>query len=66
MEETEEKPTLKSKFKHFVKECVRVVKVTKKPDADEFKTIVKISALGMAVIGLIGFIVNLVKQLFFQ
>jgi len=66
MDETQEKPTLKSKFRHFVRECVRVIKVTKKPDTDEFKSIVKISALGMAVIGIIGFIINIINQLFFK
>jgi len=66
MDETYEKPTLKSKLKHFVRECVRVIKVTKKPDQDEFKSIVKVSALGMAVIGIIGFIINIINQLFFK
>ena len=43
------------KFKAFLKECRRVLRITHKPTGEEFKTIVKVSALGMAVIGLIGF-----------
>ena len=53
------------KFKSFIFECVRVLKVTRKPDKEELKTIVKISGLGMLLIGLIGFLITLVKQLFF-
>lgn len=53
------------KFKSFIFECVRVLKVTRKPDKEELKTIVKISGLGMLIIGLIGFLITLVKQLFF-
>ncbi len=55
-----------NKFKIFLKECVRVLKVTKKPTKEEFKTIVKVSALGMGVIGLIGFLVIMGKQLLFS
>ena len=51
------------RFKSFVQECRRVLKVTKKPNAMEFKTIVKISGLGMLVIGLIGFLIQLIKNL---
>jgi len=54
-----------SKLKEFGKECLRVLKVTKKPDAYEFKTIVKASALGIVIIGIIGFVIFLVKVLLF-
>lgn len=54
------------KIKSFIREAIRVLKVTKKPDAFEFKTIVKVSGLGILVIGLIGFIVQMIKTLFFQ
>lgn len=54
------------RFSLFVKECVRVLKVTKKPTKEEFKTIVKVSALGMAIIGLIGFLILLIKQTLFS
>ncbi|HLC49923.1 MAG: protein translocase SEC61 complex subunit gamma [Nanoarchaeota archaeon] len=46
-------------------ECIRVLKITKKPNAYEFKTIVKVSGLGILVIGLIGFLIQMVKLLFF-
>jgi protein transport protein SEC61 subunit gamma and related proteins len=55
-----------SKFKAFVRECVRVFKITKKPTKDEFKTISKVAGLGILIIGLIGFLVHLVKVLVFK
>jgi len=51
------------KFKSFIFECVRVLKVTRKPDKEELKTIVKISGLGILLIGLMGFLIHLVKEL---
>ena len=59
----EEKPSLPKKLKRFLKECGRVLKVTKKPTKEEFKTIVKISGLGIAVIGVIGFILHMAYYL---
>lgn len=54
------------KVKAFIGECFRVLKVTKKPDTIEFKTIVKVSGLGILIIGLLGFVVQMVKLLFFK
>ena len=54
------------RLKRFFIECKRVLRVTKKPDKMEFKTIVKVSALGMAIIGVIGFIITLAKELLFK
>jgi len=53
------------KIKSFIRESIRVLKVTKKPDAIEFKTIVKVSGLGILIIGVIGFVVQMIKLLFF-
>ena len=53
------------RFKSFINECIRVLKVTRKPSKDEFKTIVKVSGLGMIIIGLIGFVITMIKQLLF-
>ena len=53
------------KLKSFALECVRVIRITKKPTKDEFKTIVKASALGMAIIGALGFAIHLLRQLLF-
>ena len=66
MEETEDARSWKYKLKSFIGECLRVLKVTKKPDSIEFKTIVKVSGLGILIIGLIGFVVQMLKLLFFK
>ncbi|HLC52596.1 MAG TPA: protein translocase SEC61 complex subunit gamma [Candidatus Nanoarchaeia archaeon] len=55
----------KSKFKRFIKETIRVIRITKRPDRAEFKGIVKVTGLGSAVIGALGFIIFIVKQLLF-
>ena len=53
------------RLKAFIMECKRVLRVTKKPDKQEYLTIVKISAIGMAIIGVVGFLVHFVKELLF-
>jgi len=60
------KPSYWFKLKRFGKECIRVLKITKKPDRYEFKTIVKVSGLGILIIGLIGFVLQIGKTLLFQ
>jgi len=42
---------------NYIKEIVRVFKITKKPNKQEFSVVVKVSAIGIGLIGLIGFIV---------
>jgi len=61
----EYKETKMQKLKKFLRECKRVIRVTRKPNRDEFKTIVKVSGLGMIIIGLIGFLIAMGKQLLF-
>ncbi|MBW3004184.1 protein translocase SEC61 complex subunit gamma [Candidatus Woesearchaeota archaeon] len=63
-QQQEEKQTAWSKIKRFWRECRRVLRVTRKPTNDEFKTIVKISGIGLAVIGVIGFAIAIIKQVF--
>ncbi len=54
-----------ARFRGFFNESVRVLKVTRKPSKFEFQTIVKAAGLGMIVIGLVGFIMTMLKQLVF-
>lgn len=51
------------KLKNFIVECKRVLVVTKKPTNEEFKTIVKVSGLGIIIIGAIGFFIQLIEIL---
>jgi protein transport protein SEC61 subunit gamma-like protein len=64
--EEEIQENLWTKFKRFLIECKRVLLVTKKPTPIEFKTIVKVSGLGIALVGLIGFILQMIYQIFFR
>ena len=58
-------PTWKTKLKEFGKECWRVLRVTKKPDKFEFQTFVKVSGIGILIIGFIGFLIHLIRELLF-
>ncbi|OVE75075.1 protein translocase SEC61 complex subunit gamma [archaeon D22] len=49
-------------LKEFIQESKRVLRVTKKPTKEEYKTIVKVSGLGILAIGFIGFLITFVKQ----
>ena len=49
------------KLRAFISESRRVLRVTKKPTADEFQNIVKVSGLGILLIGAIGFVLAMVK-----
>ncbi len=60
------KPSLTQRFKSFVVECRRVWQVTKKPTKEELKVIVKITGIGVLIMGLLGFLVNMIWQLLFQ
>jgi len=62
----EEKLTIMQKMKKFYGESQRVLTVTRKPNREEYKTIVKVSGLGMAIIGIIGFILTMIKQMIFD
>ena len=44
-------------FDKFIKDAKRVLKVSRKPDANEYKDLAKISALGVVVIGGIGYLI---------
>ncbi|MBI3036727.1 protein translocase SEC61 complex subunit gamma [Candidatus Woesearchaeota archaeon] len=55
-----------TKLKSFAWECKRVLTVTKKPTKAELMTVVKVSGIGIALIGLIGFILHSVNRLIFQ
>ena len=50
-------------IKEYLTECKRVLMLTKKPDKNEYKMIVKVTALGLLAIGLLGFLVLMLKQL---
>jgi protein transport protein SEC61 subunit gamma-like protein len=63
MEQIEQKRNFVTKTKSFIIQCKRVLKITQKPSNEEFKIIVKVSGLGILLIGLIGFLIHVVWRL---
>ena len=45
------------------KDCKRVLKVSRKPNKEEYFEFAKITTLGIIVIGVIGFIIVIIGQL---
>ena len=50
-------------LKSFARQSLRVCRLLKKPDSQEFKTISKVSAIGLGLVGLLGFLIALVMGL---
>jgi protein transport protein SEC61 subunit gamma-like protein len=55
---------LPSKAKSFILKCKRVWHVLRKPTRKEFEQVAKISAIGIMVLGLLGFLVSIIMKLF--
>ena len=53
------------KVKRFFKETARVLRITKRPDATEYKSLLKVTSIGVAIIGTIGFVIFIIRQLLF-
>ena len=51
-------------LKSFFVQCTRVWTLLKKPSANEFKSIAKISGLGILALGLLGFIISIILSVF--
>jgi len=54
----------KGDLKRFIKKCKRVWRILKKPSKKEFQMTAKISAIGILVLGAIGFIIAIIVNLF--
>ena len=66
MEEQEQLIESPNRLKRFIKETARVLHITKKPSREEYFSIVKVTSLGAAIIGAIGFTLHILKQLLFK
>lgn len=51
-------------LKSFIRKCKRVWMVLKKPSRDEFTKVAKVSAAGILIIGVIGFIISIIMKIF--
>ncbi|MBO6105966.1 MAG: protein translocase SEC61 complex subunit gamma [Methanobrevibacter sp.] len=54
---------IKETTSDFIKQSKRVLKVARKPDREEYFNFAKVTAIGIAIIGVIGFIIVLFGQL---
>ncbi|HEV8290262.1 MAG TPA: protein translocase SEC61 complex subunit gamma [Candidatus Norongarragalinales archaeon] len=54
--------SLVSDLQNFIKQSERVINVTHKPQPEEYRHIASSTALGLAVIGVIGFIIAMVSH----
>ena len=50
-------------FNKFIKDSKRVLKVARKPDRNEYIDLAKVAALGVVVVGGIGYIIVLLGSL---
>ena len=53
----------KEEFDKFIKDSKRVLKVARKPDMKEYVDLAKVAALGVVVVGGIGYIIVLLGSL---
>ena len=51
---------IKEKLMSFLGQCGRVWHLLRKPSMEEFKAVSKVSAIGLGIIGLLGFIITLI------
>jgi protein transport protein SEC61 subunit gamma and related proteins len=51
------------KIKKTLKEWRRVYKITKKPNREEFTAVVKVTGLGIVIVGMIGFAIFMLVEL---
>ncbi len=54
---------VQERFDKTIKDCKRVLKVSRKPDKEEYFEFSKIVAIGIAIIGVIGFIIVIISDL---
>ena len=59
----EQKISVTTRLKSFYQQCTRVWQLLRKPDKQEFWTVSKVSAIGLLLVGAIGFIISFVMKL---
>jgi protein transport protein SEC61 subunit gamma-like protein len=51
-------------LKSFVEKCKRVWMIMKKPTRQEFLQVAKVSAVGILIIGILGFVISIIMNIF--
>lgn len=60
MQEETKKPGIGSKIKEKIQQYRRTVEISVKPDKEEFVSSSKITALGIALVGIMGFVIYII------
>jgi protein transport protein SEC61 subunit gamma-like protein len=53
-----------SRISDFIRESVRVLRLTKKPTKDDFFFIAKTTGLGLLLLGFVGYVVESIRWIF--
>ncbi|MBI2151193.1 protein translocase SEC61 complex subunit gamma [Candidatus Woesearchaeota archaeon] len=53
------------RLRRLIKECGRVLRITKKPNKVDYMNTLKVTSLGIGLIGALGFMIFLLRQLLF-
>lgn len=53
------------RLRRLIKECARVLRITKKPNKVDYLNTLKVTSLGIGLIGALGFTIFLLRQLLF-
>jgi protein translocase SEC61 complex gamma subunit len=48
--------------KELIRRCIRIFHISRKPTGPEFSQVARITALGMALFGLVGFIISVISS----
>ena len=54
---------VQERFNKFIKDSKRVLKVSRKPDKQEYLELAKVTSIGVVIIGVIGFVIVLLGSL---
>lgn len=57
------KMSVHGKIKEGIENYIRVIRIAKKPTREEYKAMLKVTGIGILLIGFIGFIIQMLKQL---
>lgn len=59
----EEQVAQPNRVQRFIKETLRVLRITKKPNKTEYISLVKVTGVGIAIIGALGFVIFILEKL---
>jgi protein translocase SEC61 complex gamma subunit len=51
-------------MQELVKRCIRIIHISRKPTGAEFSKVARVTALGMLIFGLVGFVISMILGLF--